>query len=87
MLQEKYASIYWVSTQRRKTQINYHLIHLIMESSKMFFRSCTSNGMREMCVCLQRGKCKQDHHFFYQTAFIFICASDYRANTIPWLIY
>ena len=69
-------------------KIIYHLIRLFMESSKIFlFRFSSSNGMRVTCVCLRCGKHKQDcHHFFQKTAFISICASIYRANTIPWLM-
>ena len=63
----------------------YHIIHLLMESLKIF---CSSNGMHVVCVCLQCGKRKRDrHHFLYQTPFISMFASDYSANTIPLLMY
>ena len=48
---------------------------------KSLFRFSSSNGMHVTCVCLRCSKRKQDcHRFFYQTAFISICASIYRVN-------
>ena len=66
----------------------YHLIRLLMEGSKILFYFCIFNGMRVTCICLRCSERKQDRHcFFYQTTFISMCASVYRANTIPWLMY
>ena len=73
----------------KSIKLIYHLIRLLMDSSKKsLFRACSPNGSHVTCVCSRCLRRKQNcHHFFVLNAFITGPSSYYRDNIVPQSMY